>query len=104
MSKPTTIPLGFEFGTGRPVMPPVAHTFVTGQTQLSGKTTTLRALVERSRRRALAFVTKRGESFDGRRIQPYLPREGDRPISWRLVETLLASALGQRSMKYEWFW
>jgi hypothetical protein len=44
-----------------------------------------------SGRRALAFVTKRGEDFDGRRIRPYLPREGDQPIHWRLVETILAS-------------
>lgn len=96
--------LGFEVGTGSPVEIPLAHTFVTGQTQLSGKTTTLRAIVERSGQRALAFVTKRGETFEGRRIPPYLPREGEQPIHWRLVETLLASALGQRAMKYERFW
>ncbi|HXO84679.1 MAG TPA: hypothetical protein VN803_04055 [Gemmatimonadales bacterium] len=96
--------LGFEVGSGHPVEIPLAHTFVTGQTQLSGKTTALRAIVERSRQRALAFVTKRGETFEGRRIAPYLPREGDRPIPWRLVETILASALGQRNMKYERLW
>lgn len=99
-----TVHLGFEVGTGEPVEVPLAHTFVTGQTQLSGKTTTLRAIVERAGRRALAFVTKRGESFEGRRIRPYLPREGEQPITWRLVETILASALGQRSMKYERLW
>jgi hypothetical protein len=96
--------VGFELGTGLPVRVPLAHTFVTGQTQLSGKTTTLRAIVVRSGRRALAFVTKRGEEFEGRRIRPYLPREGDKPIHWRLVETILASALGQRAMKYERYW
>jgi hypothetical protein len=96
--------LGFEVGTGKSVAIPLAHTFVTGQTQLSGKTTTLRAIVGRSGRRALAFVTKRGEQFEGRRIKPYLPREGERPIHWRLVETILSSALGQRSMKYERYW
>ena len=104
MSRSRQIPLGFEVGTGARVEIPLAHTFVTGQTQLSGKTTTLRAIVERSGQRALAFVTKRGESFDGRRIRPYLPREGEKPIHWRLVETILASALGQRSMKYERLW
>lgn len=98
-----TIHLGFEVGTGLPVEIPLAHTFVTGQTQLSGKTTTLRAIVERSGSRALAFVTKRGESFEGRRIAPYMPREGEQPIHWRLVETLMASALDQRNMKYERF-
>jgi hypothetical protein len=96
-----TIRLGFEVGTGRPVDVPLAHTFVTGQTQLSGKTTTLRAIVARSGRRALAFVTKRGEDFDGRRIRPYLPREGDKQIPWRLVETVMAASLGQRNMKFE---
>lgn len=95
---------GYEVGTGARVEIPLAHTFVTGQTQRSGKTTTLRAIVERSGRRALAFVTKRGEEFAGMRIRPFLPREGDRPIHWRLVETILASALGQRSMKYERYW
>jgi hypothetical protein len=100
----STVKLGYAIGTGEPVNIPIAHTFVTGQTQLSGKTTTLRAIVGRSERRALAFVTKRGEHFDGRRIRPYLPREGEHPIHWRLVETILASALGQRSLKYERLW
>lgn len=96
--------LGYEVGTGSPVKIPLAHTFVTGQTQLSGKTTTLQALVERSGRRALAFVTKRGEELPGRRVPPYLPREGNQPIHWRLVETILASALGARALKYERVW
>lgn len=93
--------LGFEVGTGKRVEVPLAHTFVTGQTQLSGKTTTLRALVERSKRRALAFVTKRGETFPGRRIRPYLPREGSEPIPWLLVESILAAAVGERKLKWE---
>lgn len=80
---------------------PLAHTFVTGQTQLSGKTTTLRALVERAGKPAIAFVTKRGEHFEGQRIPPYLPREGTEQIPWRLVETIMAAALGQRNMKWE---
>lgn len=102
--KGTPVHLGFTVPGGGRVEIPLAHTFVTGQTQLSGKTTTLRAIVERSGRRALAFVTKRGEDFAGRRIAPFLPREGERPIHWRLVETILASALGQRNMKYERLW
>jgi hypothetical protein len=104
MTREATIHLGYEVGTGNPVSIPLAHTFVAGQTQLSGKTTTLRAIVGRSGHRALAFVTKRGEEFEGRRIRPYLPREGEQPIHWRLVETILASALGQRSLKYERLW
>jgi hypothetical protein len=96
--------LGFEIGTGRAVRIPLAHTFVSGQTQLSGKTTTLRAIVERSGRRALAFVTKRGEEFDGRRIRPYLPRQGNEPIHWRTVEVILASAVEQKALKFERLW
>jgi hypothetical protein len=72
--------LGYEVGSGLPVEIPLAHTFVTGQTQLSGKTTALRAIVERSRRRALAFVTKRGEAFEGR---PIYTRTVTRPRSAR---------------------
>ena len=74
---------------------------MTGQTQLSGKTTTLRAIVERAGKPAIAFVTKRGEQFEGQRIPPYLPREGTAQIPWRLVETIMAAALGQRNMKWE---
>lgn len=99
-----TVHLGFEVGTGTPVEIPLAHTFVCGQTQQSGKTTTLRAIVHRSGARALAFLTKRGEDFEGRPIRPYLPKEGDAPIHWRLVETILASALGQRNLKFERLW
>jgi hypothetical protein len=56
------IPLGFEVGTGTPVKVPVNHTVVLGQTQLSGKTTTLEAMVTRSGLRAVGFITKPGES------------------------------------------
>jgi hypothetical protein len=104
VSRKQTVLVGYELGTGKPVSVPLAHMFVTGQTQLSGKTTTLEAIAKRSERRALVIVTKRGERLDGRSIRPFLPREGDRPIHWRLVETILASALGQRSMKYERYW
>lgn len=104
MKNPATVHLGYAVGSGEPVAVPLAHTFVTGQTQQSGKTTTLRAIVGRSGRRALAFLTKRGEEFEGRRIPPFLPREGVEPIHWRLVETILASALGQRTMRYERLW
>jgi hypothetical protein len=51
-----TILLGFEAGTGAEVKIPFHHTIVTGTTQLSGKTTTLEALVSRSGARAIAFA------------------------------------------------
>lgn len=96
-----TVHLGFQVETGHPIEIPLAHTFVCGQTQQSGKTTTLRAIVERSGARALAFITKRGEDFEGRPIRPYLPREGETIIHWRQVENILASALEQRNLKFE---
>jgi hypothetical protein len=55
------IPLGYELGTGKRVSIPLNHMVVLGQTQLSGKTTTLEALVTRSGLKAVAFITKPGE-------------------------------------------
>jgi hypothetical protein len=98
------IHLGYEVGSGQEVKIPLAHTFVTGQTQLSGKTTTLQAIVSRAGRPAVAFMTKRGETLSGNPILPFLPRQHERPIHWRLVETILAATLGQKTMKYERLW
>jgi hypothetical protein len=65
--------LGFEVGSGTPVVLPLRHLAVTGQTQEAGKTTTLEALIERSGCRAVAFATKRGEgSFRKSRTIPQL--------------------------------
>jgi hypothetical protein len=99
------IHLGYEIGTGEPVAVPLRHMAVTGQTQESGKTTTLEALISRSGFRALAFVTKREEgSFgSGRRIQPYFRDDaGGRPY-WEFVESIVASTMGQK-MKFERAW
>lgn len=89
------IPLGFEVGSGAPVGVPLRHLVVTGQTQESGKTTTLEALVARSGLRAIAFVTKRGEgSFaEGRRIQPYFRERAD----WQFVDQLLEAQLREKN-------
>jgi len=67
MAREETVRLGFEVGTGEPVDIPIGHTVACGQSQRAGKTTALQAIVSRSgRRRALAFVTKRGEgAFQG---------------------------------------
>jgi hypothetical protein len=94
MSAPT-VRLGYELGSGEPVDIPVLNLVVTGQTQQSGKTTTLEALVERSGLRAIAFVTKRGEaSFTtGRRIQPYFRDRAD----WQFVDQLLEAQLGEKN-------
>lgn len=89
------IVLGFEVGTGTQVDIPTSHMAVTGQTQQSGKTTTLEALVARSGMTALTFVTKRGEqSFQGgNRVQPYFRDRAD----WQFVDSLLEAALGEKN-------
>lgn len=96
--------LGYEVGSGAAVYVPYAHTVVCGQTQASGKTTTLEALLSRTGekpRPALAFVTKRAEgAFIGaRRIPPYFRDRAD----WQFVESILEAMMRER-MKYERQW
>ena len=94
--------LGFAVGTGDPVVVPVQHLAVTGQTQASGKTTTLEALVARSGLRAVAFVTKRHEgSFRGehQRIAPYFRERAD----WQAVQAILEATMRER-MRFERSW
>jgi hypothetical protein len=96
------IRLGYEIGTGKPVdIPGDRHIGVTGQTQMSGKTTTLEALVHRSGRRAVAFVTKRAEnSFrEAHSIPPYFRDSAD----WQFVASILEAMLGEK-MKFERSW
>jgi hypothetical protein len=94
--------LGYEIGTGEPVRVPYAHTVVCGQTQASGKTTTLEGMISRAEgRMALAFATKQAESaFTGaRRIPPFFRDRAD----WQFVESIL-EAMMQERMKYERQW
>jgi len=89
------IALGYELVTGNLVEIPLRHTAVTGQTQESGKTTTLEALITRSGLRAVAFITKRGEkSF---RLQTPIPPyfhepqlDAETPM-WRWVESIFGT-------------
>jgi hypothetical protein len=87
------IPLGFELDTGARVSIPLGHMIVLGQTQLSGKTTTLQAVTERSGVCAIAFITKRGEkSFRGARpIAPYFTETSVMQPYWKYVLSLLES-------------
>lgn len=96
-----TVRLGFAVGTGEPVMLPIQHMIVTGQTQLAGKTTTLEALLSRAKRPALAFVTKRGEgAFRGaREIRPYFREQTD----WRFVQSILEASLHEK-LRFERSW
>lgn len=91
----TTIHLGYEVGTGNSVEIPRRHMAVTGQTQESGKTTTLEALVKRSAVSAIAFVTKRGESSftEGHRIQPYFRDRAD----WQFVTSIIDATLQEKN-------
>ena len=88
------IPLGFEVGSGRPVSVPAKHLCVTGQTQESGKTTTLEALITRSGFRAVAFITKRGErSFRLSRPIPAFYRESSTGEYWEYVRAIVEGML-----------
>ncbi|MEM3697518.1 MAG: hypothetical protein QXQ94_08495 [Candidatus Bathyarchaeia archaeon] len=90
--------LGFEVGSGEPVHLPLHHLAIFGMTQLSGKTTTLEALISRSGLRAVAFITKRGEAgfTSYNLITPYYKPRAD----WQFVEGLVNVALGEK-VKYE---
>lgn len=101
MSAPRSIHLGFELWQGTPVAIPIEHMVVTGQTQKSGKTTTLEALISRSGLRAISFVTKRAEqSFrGGRRIPPYFKERTD----WQFVAAILEATMRER-LKFERPW
>jgi hypothetical protein len=90
-----TIHLGYAVGSGEAVEIPLKHLAVTGQTQESGKTTTLEALASRLDRPTLAFVTKRGEgSFaGGRRLQPHFRDRAD----WQFVDQLLEAQLREKN-------
>lgn len=98
----THVHLGYAVGSGEPVAVPVQHLAVTGQTQASGKTTTLEALVTRSDRCAVAFVTKRAEaSFAGQHnvIPPFFTERAD----WQFVSSVLEAALREK-LKFERSW
>jgi hypothetical protein len=95
------IPLGFEIGTGHAVSIPLRHLAVAGLTQLSGKTSTLEALVSRAGLRCVAFVTKRGETGfqEFKEIPPYFKERTD----WQSVEAMLEAAMRER-LKFERPW
>lgn len=97
----TNVLVGYEVRTGAPVEVPLKHLAVTGQTQESGKTTTLEALVARSGVKAVAFVTKRGEGSFGeaRTVQPYFREQAD----WQFVASILEASRGEK-LKFERAW
>lgn len=98
---PGHVQVGFEVGTGKPVVVPIGHMVVCGQTQLSGKTTLLEAAASRCGRPVLAFRTKRGEGAfaGGRRAPAYFQERAD----WQFVESILESTMRQK-MRFERAW
>lgn len=90
--------LGFSVPDGGPVYIPLHHLAIFGMTQLSGKTTTLEALITRSGLKAIAFITKRGEA-GFTRCHPVTPHYKPR-ADWQFVEGLVNVALGEK-VKYE---
>ncbi|WP_141688518.1 type IV pilus assembly protein FimV [Bradyrhizobium paxllaeri] len=101
MMRPQTIHLGYEDGTGLPVAIPLQHLAVTGQTRLSGKTTTLEALVTRAGLPAITFITKRHEGgfANARQVPPYFREKAD----WTFVASVLEATLREK-MRFERPW
>jgi hypothetical protein len=100
--------LGWEIGTGKRVeIPDTGHLAWFGQTQLSGKTTALEAIAFRGGLRAVAFITKQGESgfLTGKKIPPYFsePTNDEEQPLWRWVKSIL-EASQQRKMNFEESW
>jgi hypothetical protein len=93
--------LGFEVGSGAEVRIPLHHMIVTGTTQMSGKTTTLQALISRSERTAIAFRTKRGEAdfSEAHQHAPYFRERAD----WQYVQSILEATMRER-LKFERSW
>ena len=82
------IKLGYEIKTGKEVVIKPSHLIVTGLTQLSGKTTTLEALIKRSGLKAVIFKTKIGEkSFtEGTEVPPFFRDRSDYEFVKSLIE------------------
>jgi hypothetical protein len=93
--------LGYEIGTGKKVFIVPSHLITTGITQLSGKTTTLEALIKRSGLKAIVFKTKIGETgfSEGNLIPPYFRERSD----WQYVTALLEATLKEK-LKFERSW
>lgn len=82
------IKLGYEVKSGKEVSVTPSHLIVTGLTQLSGKTTTLEALIKRSKLKAIIFKTKIGEkSFtEGTEVAPFFRDRSDYEFVKSLIE------------------
>ena len=93
--------LGYEIETGNPVYIKASHLIATGITQLSGKTTTVEALIKRRHAKAIVFKTKVGETgfTEGILVPPYFKERSD----WQYVSSLLEATLKEK-LKFERAW
>lgn len=82
------IKLGYSIDKAKEVSIKPSHLIVTGVTQLSGKTTTLEALIKRSGLKAVVFKTKVGEkSFtEGTETAPFFRDRSDYEFVKSLIE------------------
>ena len=88
------IKLGYEVGTGEEVFVKNSHVIVTGLTQEAGKTTTLEAMIKRSKAKAIVFKTKVGEKsfLSGTMIQPYFKEQSD----WQFIQGLIEATIKEK--------
>ena len=95
------VKLGYEVGSGKEVKIQPSHLIVTGLSALSGKTTCLEALINRSKAKAVVFKTKPGEKgfTKGTLIPPFFKERCD----WEYVESLLEATMREK-MKFERSW
>jgi hypothetical protein len=95
------IHLGYEIKSGEAIGISSSHLIVTGVTQLSGKTTTLEALIHRSKFKAIVFKTKPGEQGfnEGTFSPPYFKEKSD----WQYVSSLLEATLKEK-LRFERSW
>ena len=93
------IKLGYEVDTAKEVSVKNSHLIVTGLTQEAGKTTTLEALIKRSKKRAIVFKTKIGEKsfLEGTIIPPYFKDKSD----WQFIQGLIEATIKERMRPFE---
>lgn len=93
------IKLGYEVEKANEVSIKPSHLIVTGLTQEAGKTTTLEALIKRSKKRAIVFRTKIGEKsfIEGTKIPPYFKDRSD----WQFVQGLVEATIKEKLRSFE---
>ena len=95
----TKLLIGYEVGTRNPVDVNLAHLFISGLTQQSGKTTSLEGFINRIHGfKILVFRTGRGEiTFDGAHpTDPFFRERTD----WQFVEGLISAHLLEKAKTY----